>query len=60
MEQGILLGHFLCDSVQGVERLLVYSRHFPSEVLLSGCTAPRITDIKTKQTRTMVKDADLF
>ena len=35
MRQGILLGHFLCDRVQGVERFAAHSRHFPSQVLLS-------------------------
>ena len=32
MRQGILLGHFLCDRVQGVERFAAHLRHFPSQV----------------------------
>ena len=32
MRQGILLGHFLCDRVQGVERFAAHPRHFPSQV----------------------------
>ena len=30
MRQGILLGHFLCDRVQGVESFATHPRHFPS------------------------------
>ena len=33
MRQSILLGHFLCDRVQGVERFAAQPRHFPSQVL---------------------------
>ena len=29
--QGILLGHFLCDRVQGVESFATHPRHFPSQ-----------------------------
>ena len=32
MQHGILLGHFLCDRVQGVERFAAHPRHFPSQV----------------------------
>ena len=32
MRRGILLGHFLCDRVQGVERFATHPRHFPSQV----------------------------
>ena len=32
MRQGILLGHFLCDRVQGVERFAAHPRPFPSQV----------------------------
>ena len=32
MRQGVLLGHFLCDRVQGVERFAAHPRHFPSQV----------------------------
>ena len=32
MRQGILLGHFLCDRVQGVESFATHPRHFPSQV----------------------------
>ena len=32
VRQGILLGHFLCDRVQGVERFAVHPGHFPSQV----------------------------
>ena len=32
MRQGILLGHFLCDRVQGVERFAAHPGHFPSQV----------------------------
>ena len=32
MRQGILLGNFLCDRVQGVERFAAHPRHFPSQV----------------------------
>ena len=32
MRQGILLGNFLCDRVQGVERFATHPRHFPSQV----------------------------
>ena len=32
MRQGILLGHFLCGRVQGVERFAALPRHFPSQV----------------------------
>ena len=32
MRQSILLGHFLCDRVQGVERFDTQPRHFPSQV----------------------------
>ena len=32
MRQGILLGHFLCDRVQGVENFATHPRHFPSQV----------------------------
>ena len=32
MRQGILLGHFLCDRVQDVERFARHPRHFPSQV----------------------------
>ena len=32
MRQGILLGNFLCDRVQGVERFATHTRHFPSQV----------------------------
>ena len=32
MQQGILLGHFLCDRVQGVERFAAHPRHFPNQV----------------------------
>ena len=26
------MGHFLCDGVQGIERLFTHPRHFPSQV----------------------------
>ena len=32
MRQGILLGNFLCDRVQGVKRFSAHPRHFPSQV----------------------------
>ena len=32
MRQGILLGNFLCDRVQGVQRFATHPRHFPSQV----------------------------
>ena len=32
MRQGIVLGHFLCDRVQGVEIFAADPRHFPSQV----------------------------
>ena len=32
MRQGILLGNFLCDRVQGVERFATHPRHFPCQV----------------------------
>ena len=32
MRQGMLLGNFLCDRVQGVERFATQPRHFPSQV----------------------------
>ena len=32
MRQGMLLGHFLCDRVQGVESFATHPRHFPSQV----------------------------
>ena len=32
MRQGILLGYFLCDRVQGVERFATHPRHFPCQV----------------------------
>ena len=32
MRQGIFLGNFLCDRVQGVERFATHPRHFPSQV----------------------------
>ena len=32
IRQGILLGKFLCDRVQGVERFATHPRHFPSQV----------------------------
>ena len=32
MRQSILLGHFLCDRVQGVESFATHPRHFPSRV----------------------------
>ena len=32
MRQGILLGHFLCDRVQGVESFATYPSHIPSQV----------------------------
>ena len=36
MRQGILLGHFLCDRVQGVESFATHPRHFPSQVPTPG------------------------
>ena len=32
MRQGILLAHFLCDRVQGVERFPTQPRHFPNQI----------------------------
>ena len=32
MRQGILLGHVLCDRVQGVERFATHPRHSPSQI----------------------------
>ena len=32
MRQGILIGYFLCDRVQGVESFATHTRHFPSQV----------------------------
>ena len=32
IRQGILLGHFLCDRVQSVEKFATHPRHFPSQV----------------------------
>ena len=32
MRQGILLGIFLCDRVQGDDRFATHPRHFPSQV----------------------------
>ena len=34
----VLLGHFLCDRVQSVERFAAHPRHFPSQVPPSGHT----------------------
>ena len=31
MRQGIHLGHFLCDRIQGVERFATHPHHFPSQ-----------------------------
>ena len=41
MRQGTLLGHFLCDRVQGVERFAAHLRHFPSQV-----PPPRVSAIR--------------
>ena len=38
MRQDILLAHFLCDRVQGVEKFSTHPLHFPSQVPPGGAT----------------------
>ena len=50
MRQGILLGHFLCDRVQGVESFATHPCHFPSQVPL-----PWGTTVRAKRAKSCVR-----
>ena len=51
MRQGILLGNFLCDRVQGLERFATHPRHFPSQVAPPPKTAPINLDKNAREKR---------
>ena len=44
MRQVILLGHFLCDRVQGEERFAAHPRHFPSQVPPGGDSSQSVKE----------------
>ena len=60
MRPGILLGHFLCDRVQGVERFSAHSRHFPSQVPPGGNETNEIPDDNARIRKSLVSTANHF
>ena len=45
LRQGTLLGYFLCDRVQDVERFATHPRHFPNQVAPSGYLESEKSDL---------------
>ena len=60
MRQGMLLGHFLCDRVQGAERFATHPRHFPSQVPPGGSVPSRFYMVGVKNIQTHMDFIDLY